>query len=336
MTDSGSPSSSTHRALAKAVGIGCVAIALFFAVVWSYKCFTESGAKTVDFEDLFVGESSDGGTPRDHRPVLRMAVAAMISPKITKQYYEDLLRAIGDSVGRRVVFLQRKTYAEVNDLLEHKKIDVAFVCSGPYVAGHKDFGMEILAVPVVNGGKVYHSYILAQRDSPITSLDDLRGKRFAFTDPQSNTGCLVPKYMLFQRGFAPEKFFGETSYTYSHDNSIKAVAEGMTDGAAVDNLIWEFINTTDPTYTSRTKIVEKSPPYGIPPVVVHPELDPDSKNRLRAAFLSLHKRPEAVRILKRLHIERFEEGDDTTYNSVRDMETWMENHDTTKTKTQVK
>jgi phosphonate transport system substrate-binding protein len=336
MTDSSTPSSFTHRALAKAVGIGCVAIALLFAVVWSHKYFPRSGVKTVDFEDLFAGKSSDGGTTTDLRPVLRVAVAAMISPNITKHYYEDLLRAVGDSVGRRVVFLQRKTYAEVNDLLEHKKIDVAFVCSGPYVAGHKRFGMEILAVPVVNGGKVYHSYILAQRDSPITSLDDLKGKRFAFTDPKSNTGYLVPQYMLLQRGHTPEKFFGETSYTYSHDNSIKAVAEGVADGAAVDNLIWEFINATDPTYTSRTRIVEKSPPYGIPPVVVHPELDPDLKNRLRAALLSLHKQPEAVRILKRLHIERFEEGDDTTYNSVRDMEAWLENREKTKAKAQVK
>ncbi len=336
MTDSGTPSAITRRSMTKTLAIGCVAIALSLAVVWSCKYFANSGVKTVDFEDVFAEEGGHGDMPVDRRPVLRVAVAAMISPRITKHYYEDLLRVVGDSVGQRVMFLQRKTYAEVNDLLEHKEIDLAFVCSGPYVAGHRRFGMEILAVPVVNGGKVYHSYILAQRDSPINSLDDMKGKRFAFTDPNSNTGYLVPQYMLFQRGKSPDNFFRETSYTYSHDNSIKAVAEGVADGAAVDNLIWEFINATDPTYTSRTKIVEKSPPYGIPPVVVHPKLDRDSKNRLRATFLSLHKQPEAVRLLERLHIKRFDEEDDTAYDSVRAMESWRESHMKNETKRKVK
>jgi len=336
MTTSTAPSSFTRRVMGHAAGIGCVAVALALAVIWSYQYFTASAAKTVDFEDVAAEKSGDSGAIADRRPVLRVAVAAMISPKTTKQYYDDLLRAVGDAVGRRVVFLQRKTYAEVNDLVERKEVDVAFVCSGPYVSGHKQFGMEILVVPVVNGGKVYHSYILAHRDSPITRLDDFKGKSFAFTDPKSNTGYLVPQYMLFQRGNTPGGFFGGTSYTYSHDNSIKAVAEGVADGAAVDNLIWEFFNATDPTYTSRTKIVEKSPPYGIPPVVVHPELDPDLKRQLRAAFLSLHAQTEAAGILKRLHIDRFEEGDDATYRSVREMEKWMESREKTENEQQVK
>ena len=327
---------STRKAMAQTTAIVCVAIALLCAIVWSYSYFDKNRAKPVDFDDLFTGESTDADASTDDRPVLRVAVAAMISPKITKHYYEDLLRLVGDSLGRRVEFLQRKTYAEANDLLERKEVDVAFVCSGPYVLGHKQFGMEILVVPVVDGGKVYYCYILAQRDSPVASLEDLKGKSFAFTDPHSNTGCLVPKYMLYQHGDNPKYFFGETSYTYSHDNSIKAVAEGVADGAAVDSLIWDFINATDPTYTSRTKIVGKSPPYGIPPVAVHPEMDPGLKKQLHEAFLSLHEQPEGARILNRLHIERFEDGDDSTYDSVREMESWMENFEKTITKPQVK
>lgn len=311
-------------AMAKTVSIACIAVVLSCAAVWSTTLVT-TPVKVVDFEDVFQEEVHGEATPENQRLILRVAVAAMISPLSTKQYYEDFLRAIGNSVDRRVVFAQRKTYAEVNDLLEHKDIDVALVCSGPYVVGHERFGMEILVVPVVNGGKVYHSYILARPDSPATCLDDLRGKRFAFTDPNSNTGYLVPQYMLSRRSYDRAKFFSETSFTYGHDNSIKAVAEGVVDGAAVDHLIWEFLNVADPTYTRRTKIVEKSPPFGIPPIVVHPELDAALKDRLRAAFLALHEQPETARILQRLHIERFEEGDDTAYDSVREMEAWLKN-----------
>lgn len=257
-------------------------------------------------------------------PELRVAVAAMISPGPTKEYYEEILKLIGKKVGARVVFTQRRTYAQVNEMLEARQIDLAFVCSGPYVLGHAKFGMEMLGVPVVNGGKVYYSYVLAGKDSPYQSFADLKGRKFAFTDPDSNTGCLVPRFMLARLQQSPASYFSETFYTHSHDNSIRAVAEGLADGAAVDSLIWEFMNATDPTYTSRTRVIEKSPPYGIPPVVVHPAMDPQLKRRFKEALLSLHHDPVGASLLARLKIERFEEGDDAMYASVREMQSWID------------
>jgi len=260
------------------------------------------------------GEAAPPGT------VLRVAVAAMISPKETESSYFELLRLVGKQLGRPVQLVQRKTYAEVNDLLEHREIDLALVCSGPYVEGHEKFGMELVAVPQVHGGTVYYSYFIVGRDSPIRDLQGLRGKRFAFVDPDSNSGYIVPRYALSRQGETPEHFFGETFFTHSHDNSIKAVANGLADGASVDSLIYEYINTVNPVDTSRTRIIYKSPPYGIPPVVVHPALDPELKQRLREVFLHLHENPEARPLLAKLQIDRFVTGNDAMYASVREME----------------
>lgn len=282
--------------------------------------FSGVGISRVDFKKVASAEEPRQGG--DSRPILRVAVGAMISPTITKQYYEDLLKWVGAQVGMRTVFIQRKTYAEMNNLLESQGVDLAFVCSGPYVVGHAKFGMEIIALPVVDGKSEYYSYILAQKDSPIGSFAELRGKRFAFTDPNSNTGCLVPRFMLAQKGETPETFFSETFFTYSHDNSIKAVAEGMADGAAVDSLIWEFMKATEPGTVANTKVIQKSPPYGIPPVVVHPALDPVLKAKLKKILLSLHQDPFALALIQKLRIERFDEGDDSLYQTVREMENW--------------
>jgi len=277
----------------------------------------------VDFNDVVTDSKSQITITKEVCPVLRIAVAAMISPKPTRRFYNNILTMIGDKLGRRSVFLQRRTYAEVNLLLEAKEVDVAFVCSCPYVIGHTEFGMELLVVPVVHGKKVYCSYIIVSKNSPIKTFEDLRGKKFAFTDPHSNTGKLVPTYMLSMRGETAKSFFGETFYSCSHDNSIQAVAEGLSDGAAVDSLIWEFMEATDPIYTGHTRIIEKSPPYGIPPVVVHPDLNPELKQRLKEVFIFLHEDKEAARLLRFLQIDRFEEGDDTTYDSVRKMQEWL-------------
>lgn len=273
--------------------------------------------------DMAQASSPRGTEQSDSRPVLRIAVSAMISPEATSQYYEELLRLIAERMGRRAVFLQRKTYAEVNDLVKNRQVDLAFVCSGPYTQGHDDFGMELLAVPIVHGEKVYHSYIIVNKNSDIRSFDELKGKKFAFTDPQSNTGALVPNYMLAKRGETPTTFFKEFFYSHSHDNSIKAVAEQLSDGAAVDSLIWEFLSHLDPRLTAQTRIIEKSPPYGIPPIVVHPDLDPAIKAQLKKVFLSLHQQDSATAVLAKLQIDRFAEGEDAMYDTVREMNRWL-------------
>jgi len=301
-----------------AVALGAAALAIWLYFFSGY--FEESRLPTVEFSDVAPGGGRNG---KDARPELKVAIAAMISPEITKKYYEDLLRVLGDRMGMRVVFIQRRTYAEVNALVEDRGVDFAFVCSGPYVSGRGKFGMEIVAVPVVGGEKYYHSYIIARTGGPIHSLDDLRGKRFAFTDPDSNTGCLVPRYMLAKMGETPESFFSETYYTHSHDNSIRAVAEGRADGAAVDSLIWEFLNSSEPDIAGLTTVVAQSPPYGIPPIVVHPDTDPALKKKLRETLLRLHEDPEGRVLMTRLRIDRFADPDKGAYDEVRRMQEWL-------------
>jgi phosphonate transport system substrate-binding protein len=161
-------------------------------------------------------------------------------------------------------------------------------------------------------------------DSPIKSFQELRGKSFAFTDPLSNSGTLVPLYMLAKAGQSPKSFFKKIVYMGSHDKSIKAVAEKLIDGASVDSLIWEYENVMNPEFTAKTKIIEKSPPYGIPPVVVRPRMEPQLKEKIRAAFLNAHKDEKGREILKHMMIERFVPIDDRAYDSIREMKSFMD------------
>lgn len=275
----------------------------------------------IDFNDVVEPNPADHDSANP--VVIRIAVAAMISPKYTYTYYLDLLNLIGHLMDRQVQFIQRKTYAEVNDMIQDKKIDIAFICSGPYVAGKKDFGLEILAIPICHGKRVYQSYFIASKSNPIRSFDDFEGKTFAFTDPLSNTGYLVPVYYLAKRNKTPQTFFQKTFFTHSHDNSIQAVANALADGAAVDSLIYDFIQAKHPEITDKTRIVEKSPPYGIPPVVVSPLMDIDMKVKLKKIFFTIHEYPQGQSILEKLQIDRFVEGNDSDYDTVRELQNYI-------------
>jgi phosphonate transport system substrate-binding protein len=249
----------------------------------------------------------------------------MISPRETLEVYGEIVDYIGQKLGRPTQLIQRRTYAEVNHLLETGEVDLAFVCTRPYVEGQRDFGMELLVAPKVQGDTVYYSYIIVPLDSPVGSLAQLRGKSFAFVDPMSNTGKLVPTYMLAKMGETPESFFSNYVFTYSHSNSIKWVARHLVDGAAVDSLVWDYAAATDPTFTSKTKIIDKSPPYGIPPVVVSPRIDPELKERLREIFLSMDEDERGREIIHKIMIEEFVIIDDKAYESVREMLQFVEN-----------
>lgn len=254
-----------------------------------------------------------GGRP------LRMAIAAMVSPKETFTSYHSLVRYIGKKLGREVELVQRKSYEEVNTLLKKDLLDVAFVCTGAYVDGHDEFDMELLVAPVVQGRTVYYSYVIVPEDSPVRSFEELRGKTFAFTDPLSNTGRLAPAYRLAQLKETPDRFFKDVVYTYSHDRSIESVARKLVDGAAVDSLVWDAMRRKNPEFTSRTRIVDRSDAFGIPPIVVSRAVEPALKRKLRDLLLHAHEDEEGKEILSGIMVDRFVVVDDGIYDSVRAM-----------------
>ncbi len=111
---------------------------------------------------------------------LRIAIAAVISPQGSAESYALLLEYIGEKLGRPVERIQRGSYAEVNDLVRTGEVDLSFVCTSSYIIGKRDFGMQLLAAPLVDGEAVYHSQLIVPADSPAETLDDLRGTVFAF------------------------------------------------------------------------------------------------------------------------------------------------------------
>lgn len=259
--------------------------------------------------------------PSDDVVPLRVAVSAVISPKGTAESYQFLLDYLSLKLDRPVELVQRRTYSEVNELVESGYVDVAFVCTSAYVDGNEKFGMELLAAPQVNGETVYYSLLIVPRDSPAQtrSVADLRGKVFAFTDPMSNTGRVYPTYLVQQLGSAPEEFFARTFFTYSHDDAIRAVADGLADGAAVDSLVYDFAIARDPVLGEKIRVIHRSPPFGIPPVVVSPNVRPQLKAELQSILLGMADDLQGQKGLQAVSVDKFVLIDDSAYDSARDL-----------------
>jgi phosphonate transport system substrate-binding protein len=118
-------------------------------------------------------------------------------------------------------------------------------------------------------------------------------------------------------GATPEGFFRRTFFTYSHDRAIQAVADGVADGAAIDSLVLTYALENDPSLKDRIRVVHTSEPFGIPPVVVPPNLPPRQKAQILDLLLTMNQDAEGRNVLAELGFDRFVIVDDAAYDGVR-------------------
>ncbi|MFQ5942492.1 MAG: phosphate/phosphite/phosphonate ABC transporter substrate-binding protein [Anaerolineales bacterium] len=278
-------------------------------------CTPRTSGDEIDLSEL---EPVSEGQPTDIVP-LRIAIANVISPTGTLDSYTPLLEYVSQKLQRPVELVQGRTYAATNDLVRRGEVDLAFVCSSAYVAGHDTFNMQLLVAPRVNGDTVYYSELIVPSDSPVTSVEGLRGSSFAFTDPMSNSGRLYPTFLVQELGETPSSFFELTFFTYSHDDAILAVAEGLADAAAVDSLVLNHMSSRSPEIAERVQVIHRSPPFGIPPIVVSPEIRPLLRAELLRIFLEMDDDPQGRQALAEIDIDEFTLIDANAYSSVREL-----------------
>jgi phosphonate transport system substrate-binding protein len=294
-----------------------VCCALLLAGFLLTGCERDPNTVTVDFskrikiiQPAIYEESSNA---------LHIAVASITSPEQTIIYYHELLKYLGEKINRNIILVQRKTYAEVNELLGSGDIDLAFICSGPYAVAKNRYRLNPVAAPVIMDKETYRSYLIVNHESAYSNLQELRGGTFAFSDPESNTGFLVPNYILHRIGESADQFFIKTFYTYSHDNSIMAVARHLVDGAFVHEQIWEYFKNRHPELTSHARVIYQSEPFGNPPVVASSWLPGETIEQIKHIFYNFHLDLHGKTILNHLMIDRFVPVREELYDPIRRM-----------------
>ena len=231
---------------------------------------------------------------------------------------DDWRAYLEKKLGHKVEFVQRDSYRETMDLLRLGKLEFAWICDYPYV--HLKDQVKLLAVPVNQGKPLYRSYlIVSARDPHTQSLAQLRDKVFAYADPYSNTGYLVPRYQLHQMGEDPEKFFSRTFFTWSHRKAIEAVASGVAQGAMVDSFVWDTLAKVRPELTVRTRIAARSPEYGFPPFIAHRTVGDADFKTMQDGLIGIGQNAEGVALLRRLNLDGFTSGDPAIYRGIKEM-----------------
>lgn len=221
---------------------------------------------------------------------------------------------------RTVVFVQRGSYREVVDLIRGGKIDFAWICGYPYVRYRHE--LRLVAIPLWRGRPYYQSYLIVPAtDSKSNSLIDLRGKVFAYSDPDSNSGFLYPQYRLTTQGENPATFFSRSFFTWAHRKVVEAVGVGLVDGGAVDGYVWETLAEFHPALTNATRVIERSPDFAHTPFVARPDIAAVELERFRSTLFDMPADAEGAQLLRLLSLDGFVPGQPSLFDGIARMAT---------------
>lgn len=231
------------------------------------------------------------------------------------QLLANLEQYLGDRIGRPVALVKKRTYQEITLMLLSGQLDAAWICGFPYVQ-YRD-RLSLVAIPLYNGRPEYQAYLIAGANSRAKSLNDLKGRVHAFSDPDSNSGFLVTRALLAKLDERPETFFADTFFTYGHRNVIRAVSSGLANNGSVDGYVWDVMNSLEHELVSRTRVVRKSEWFGFPPVACTKAMRASATVLdIAQALFDMPSDPRGREILSTLHLDGFVVGDDRLFDGI--------------------
>jgi phosphonate transport system substrate-binding protein len=247
-----------------------------------------------------------------------LVFANFLAPNMTA-VYADVAARVGEELGMPAQLVEGTSTQQLREGL----VDVAFLCGLPYVrlCAEQPGMLRPMAAPVLEGARyqdrpVYFSDVIVRHDSPFRSFGDLRGRRWAYNEADSYSGCLLVRHHLLQLG-ETEAFFGSLAFSGRHQESIRMIAGGEVDGAAIDSHVLGVERLRNPQTAEAIRVIATLGPSTIPLVVATARLSDDTRDQVRDALCALGEDPASRDVLARGLIRRFTPIDDRAYDDIR-------------------
>lgn len=254
--------------------------------------------------------------PADWPKQLNFGVIPTESASNITERYGNLVAHLEKELGIPVKLQTATDYAGVIAAMQFKHIDLAYFGPKSYVEASKRANADAFVMEVLEDGSMgYHGVIITKSDSPIKDMADAKGKIWAFTDPNSTSGTLVPTvYFVKTMKIDPEKYFSKVIFSGSHEASILAVKSGKVDLASTNDL--DMARGDGKQWNSKkdfhilwiSKLIPGSP------MAYRKDLPDSLKKALQKAFVD-YKDPAG---LKQLKIKGYAVTTDATYDPVRE------------------
>jgi phosphonate transport system substrate-binding protein len=191
---------------------------------------------------------------------------------------------------------------------------VAYFGPLSYLLAKSKADIEPFAAMVENGKPTYRSVVIANVNSGVNAITDIRGKKMVFGDPASTSSHLIPKAMLEDAGLMPDRDY-QQNFVGAHDAVAANVANGNADAGGLSEVIWNRLVERKLIDVTKVNVLGYSAEYPQYPWTMRSDLNSNLKDKVRKAFLTL-KDPA---VLKTFKAEGFAPITDRDYDVIRDL-----------------
>jgi len=222
---------------------------------------------------------------------INFGIISTESQQNLKTQWDPFLADMSKQTGLKVNPFFASDYAGVIEGMRFGKVDVAWYGNKSAMEAVDRANGEVFAQTVAESGEPgYYSLILAPKDSPLNTLEDLLKcdgtVDFGIGDPNSTSGFLVPMTFIFAKnGIDPKECF-KTVRNANHETNAMAVANGQVGAAANNTENLAKIEANSPDAFAKIKIIWKSPLIASDPIVWRKDLDQAAKDKLETFFLT--------------------------------------------------
>jgi len=218
--------------------------------------------------------------------VLRVSAIPDEAPTELQRKFAPLGNYLSAQTGLKVVFTPVTDYAAVVEALAAGKIDLAWLGGFTFVQARiRTNGSATPIVQREEDARFTSKFITA--DPAIKSLNDLKGKSFAFGSPSSTSGSLMPRYFMQQAGLNIDKDFKNIAFSGAHDATAAFVSAGKADAGVLNASVWEKLVEQKKIDTDKVRVFATTPPFFDYNWTVRGDLDSKVIKQLTDAFLKL-------------------------------------------------
>ena len=243
---------------------------------------------------LFPGDNAWSST----KPVVHFGVSLRFHPITLYERYQPMMDYLTRSTPYRFELKVSRDYKETIRFLEEGEIDVASIGDGGLMKALLLSGAVPVVKPLNAEGKPYYrSCLVVPNDSPIRSLNDLKGKRVALGYHHSTTGNMIPRDMLQKSGIKLSALASVTSLRH-HGEVARAVLKGKYDAGFVKE-------STALRYSEKgLRVVYRSENLPSIPMIARRDAPPGLAAAITAALVGLDRRkPEHRKIVEGWDLE---------------------------------
>lgn len=212
-------------------------------------------------------------------------------------------------------------YQGVVQAMEYGNVNMAYFGPFTYVVANHQSGAEAILTQLVDGEPFYYSYIITHKDSPLESMEDLVANSkelvFAFGDPNSTSGALIPGLALGDEGVYTDQHthsFKNIIFTGGHDATAVAVENQEVAAGAIDSAIFNMLKDKGIVEADNFKVIWQSEELFQYPWAVSKNVSDEMKVKIQEAFLIV----EDQVILDAFGASGFIKASDADYEVIRD------------------